>query len=79
MSIQPVPVPDRVAEMIGATIPPHILAAERASENAAGIVRLCRTPLTREARELALADLARANKVLARFSPKLVLTPGGAA
>lgn len=74
----PVPIPDRVAVLIGRQIPERVLQAEREAENAAYIVRLCRSPRNAEARETALSDLARANKVLAAYSPKLVVTAGGA-
>lgn len=74
----PVPIPDRVAILIGDCIPEHVLQAEIAAESAAYNVRLCRTPFTREAREYALADLARATKVLAAYDPRLIVRAGGA-
>jgi len=73
----PVPIPDRVAVLIGSQLPPHVLLAEKQAECAAYIVRLCRTRQTAEARECALADMARANKILATYSPRLVLKAGG--
>jgi hypothetical protein len=73
-----VPVPDRVAILIGDCIPEHVLQAEIAAEQAAYNVRLCRSPLTREAREYALADLARANKILGAYDPRLMVRTGGA-
>lgn len=73
----PVPIPDSVAVLIGSQIPAHVLDAEVAAENAAYCIRLCRTPLTRVAREHSLADLARANKVLAAYNPGLILKAGG--
>jgi len=74
----PVPIPDAVAVLIGNAIPEHVLQAEIAAESAAYNVRLCRTPLTREAREYALGDLARANKVLGAYDPRLMVRAGGA-
>lgn len=71
----PVPIPDAVAILIGSQMPEHVLRAEVEATNQAYNVRLCRAPRYREARELALADLARANKVLAAWNPLLVVTP----
>jgi hypothetical protein len=73
----PVPIPDSVAALIGRQMPEPVLQAEIAAENAAYCIRLCRTPETAEAREYSLADLARANKVLAAYNPLLILKPGG--
>ncbi|MBB6439898.1 hypothetical protein [Streptomyces candidus] len=58
-------------------VPDRILLAEKAASDAAYLVRLCGTPFTAEAREYQLAELARANKVLASFDPRLVVTAGG--
>ena len=74
----PVPIPDAVAILIGQQMPEHVLRAEIEAENQAYNVRLCRTPLTREAREYALADMARANKTLAAYNPGLIVRAGGA-
>lgn len=71
----PVPIPDAVAILIGRQMPEHVLRAEVEAENQAYNVRLCRGPQYREAREYALADLARANKTLAAWNPLLVVTP----
>lgn len=68
-----VPVPDAVVVLIGRQIPEHILAAEVEATNQAYNVSLCRKPEYREAREYALADLARANKTLAQFDPRLIV------
>ena len=73
----PVPIPDSVAVLIGRQMPKPVIEAEIAAENAAYCIRLCRTPLTAEAREYALADLARANKVLAAYNPRLMVKAGG--
>ncbi|MGW7001312.1 hypothetical protein ACWGCW_00440 [Streptomyces sp. NPDC054933] len=80
MTMVPVPIPGRIAGLIGSQIPPHVMQAVTDAEGASVTVHRCRTEWTREARELALADLARANKTLAAYSPyspKLVLRPGG--
>jgi hypothetical protein len=73
----PVPIPDAVAILIGDCIPEHVLRAEVEAENQAYNVRLCRGPQYRKAREYALADLARANKVLAAYDPRLMVKAGG--
>ncbi|MBB4984954.1 hypothetical protein [Streptomyces nymphaeiformis] len=69
----PVPIPDAVATLIGRQIPEHVLAAEAEAINLAYNVTLCRAPQYREAREYALADLARANKTLAQYDPRLIV------
>lgn len=72
-----IPVPDRVLTLIGRQLPDRILLAEKAATSAAHLAGLCRTAEARGAREYELADLARANKVLAAFDPRLVVTAGG--
>jgi len=74
----PVPIPDSIAILIGSQIPEHVLRAEVEAENQAYNVRLCRGPQYREAREYALADVARANKTLAAYDPRLMVHAGGA-
>ena len=77
----PVPIPDRVAALIGSCIPPHILRAEVAADCAAREVRRFRGPglgIEDQAdREQALSDLARANKILSAHHPGLAVRPGG--
>jgi hypothetical protein len=77
MSIIPVPIPDRVAGLIGSCMPIHILQAEVDAECAKREALLYR-PLAsiedRTDREDALSRLARANKVLAAYDPRLVAT-----
>ncbi|MFD9222052.1 hypothetical protein ACFWDI_19020 [Streptomyces sp. NPDC060064] len=73
----PVPIPDRVAVLIGRQLPPHILQAEIAAENAVYNLRLCRSPEYREAREYCLSELAAANKILAAYNPRLIVKAGG--
>ncbi|MER5884777.1 hypothetical protein ABT160_13185 [Streptomyces sp. NPDC001941] len=74
----PVPIPDRVAALIGGCMPIGVLQAEIDAECAAREARRFRTPLCdedRADRERALAVLARSNKVLAAYNPRLVLLP----
>ncbi|MER5312746.1 hypothetical protein ABT034_33795 [Streptomyces sp. NPDC002773] len=73
LSLPKVPVPDAVVVLIGRQIPEQVLAAEVEAVNQAYNVTLCRAPQYAEAREYALADLARANKVLAQFDPRLIV------
>jgi hypothetical protein len=74
-----VPVPDAVAVLIGQQMPERVARAEREAVNQAYNVGLCRKPEYAEAREWALADLARANKVLGAYNPGLIVTPKGGA
>lgn len=67
--------PDAVALLIARQMPREVTDAETEAVDAAITVSRCRTQYTREAREYALADLARANKTLAAWNPKLVVTP----
>lgn len=78
MKASRLPIPDRVPRLISSQLPDRILLAEKQASTAAHLVRLCRTESTREAREFQLAELAAANKVLAAYNPKLVVTAGGA-
>lgn len=75
----PVPIPDRIAALIGSRIPPHILEAEFEAECAAREVRRFRGPRLgvedQADREQALSELARANKVLAAHHPRLAVRP----
>ncbi|MFF8829270.1 hypothetical protein [Streptomyces sp. NPDC015131] len=73
-----VPMPDRVAQMIGAKIPLHILQAEMDAETLAAEIRTLRPLASVEDqadREDRLADLHRANKVLGAYNPGLIVTP----
>ncbi|MFD4376259.1 hypothetical protein [Streptomyces sp. NPDC058486] len=74
----PVPIPDRVAALIGACLPAHVLQAEIEADCAAREVYRFRGPLCAEDRadrEHALAALARANKILAKHHPTLPVRP----
>jgi len=74
----PVPIPDRVAALIGSCLPAHVLQAEIEADCAAREVYRFRGPLCAEDRadrEHALAALARANKILARHHPTLPVRP----
>ncbi|MFI1014995.1 hypothetical protein [Streptomyces sp. NPDC020965] len=73
----PVPIPDRVAALIGSCMPVHVLRAEIEAECAVREMRRFRGPLCAEDRadrEHALAVLARANKVLAAYNPRLMVS-----
>lgn len=76
----PVPIPDRIAGLIGGCMPIHILQAEVDVELAAREVRSFR-PLScsedRADREHALSELHAANKLLAAYNPLLILKAGG--
>ncbi|MGW7053063.1 hypothetical protein [Streptomyces sp. NPDC054887] len=72
------PVPDRVADLIASQLPPRIKVAVRESAKAATAFSWCRSPLTREAREHAISDVHRQNKILAAYNPGLIVTAGGA-
>lgn len=69
----PVPIPDAVAALIGRQIPEHVLDAEIEATNQVYVIGLCRKAQYQEAREYALAELARANKTLAQFDPRLIV------
>lgn len=74
----PVPIPDRVAALIGSCLPLHVLQAEVDADCAAREVYRFRGPLCAEDRadrEHALAALARANKILAKHHPLLPVRP----
>jgi len=71
----PVPIPDRVAVLIGGCTPIRIRQAEFDAFDAAVTVSRCRTAFTREARERALSELHAANKVLAAYNPGLIVAP----
>jgi hypothetical protein len=69
----PVPIPDAVAALIGRQIPEHVLAAEVEATNLAYNIEQCRGPRYAEARETCLGDLARVNKTLGQFDPRLIV------
>lgn len=75
LDLVPVPIPDSVAALIGSQVPEHVLRAELEATNQAYVIGLCRKPEYAEAREYAIGALARANKTLAAYNPKLVVTP----
>ncbi|MEV2243302.1 hypothetical protein [Streptomyces sp. NPDC049970] len=76
----PVPIPDRVAALIGSCTPPHILRAEFDADCAAREVRRFRGPglgvEDQADREQALSELAWANKLLSAYHPLLAVRPG---
>lgn len=78
----PVPIPDRIAALIGSCTPAHILQAEFEADCAAREVRRFRGPRLgiedQADREQALSELARANKVLSARHPHLAVRRDGA-
>lgn len=77
-----VPIPDRIASLIGACMPLHVLQAEIAAECAArevGRFRPLQSVEDRVDREQQLGVMAAANKVLAAYSPRLIVTSRGVA
>lgn len=72
-----VPVSDAVAEFIYRGLPDEIQVARRDARESAYTVSVCRSLMNREAREIALSDLAAANKVLGKYNPGLIVRPGG--
>lgn len=76
----PVPIPDRVAALIGSCMPERVLVAEMEADSAAREMGLLLSPLRGEQaadRERLLSEVARANKVLAAYNPRLMVLPGG--
>ena len=72
----PVPVPDAVAMMIGTSIPLHVLQAEIDAVGEVREIRRLRPLASDEDRqdcEAAVGRLARANKTLAAYNPKLIV------
>ncbi|MFD5419426.1 hypothetical protein ACFWJT_15555 [Streptomyces sp. NPDC127069] len=65
--------PDRVADLIASQFPDHVRTAVQQATMAEESFLLCRTEFTLKAREHAISDMARANKVLAAFNPKLIV------
>lgn len=82
----PVPIPDRVAVLIGSCMPAHVLQAEIEAECERREVLRFRAPLMSAVlhpddqadHEAAFSRMARANKVLAAHDPRLVVRPAGA-
>ena len=73
LNLPRVPLPDTIASRIGAQFPPHVLLAEKQATQAAYSFGLARGPRYEESRQWLLADIARANKVLAAFNPGLIV------
>ncbi|MEU1071834.1 MULTISPECIES: hypothetical protein [unclassified Streptomyces] len=70
-------IPDRVADLIASSLPSRVQLAVGNAASAEYAVRLSRGPRYTVAREYALADLARANKILAACDPGLRVIQGG--
>lgn len=84
-ALVPVPIPDRVAALIGSCMPVDVLQAEVDAECAAREV-LSKRPTfgsalladeDRADREQQLGVLHFANKLLAAYNPRLILKAGG--
>lgn len=76
LQLPSVPIPDAVAALIGATIPLHVLQAEvDADRDVREIGRLRPLDSAEDQQDFedALGRLARANKTLAKYSPKLIV------
>ncbi|MFH8627819.1 hypothetical protein ACH4A8_39030 [Streptomyces vietnamensis] len=69
----PVPIPDAVVALIGRQIPENVLDAETEAMTLAYNITLCRGDRYREAREHCLGNLARVNKTLAQYDPRLIV------
>ncbi|MFF5445420.1 hypothetical protein [Streptomyces sp. NPDC012888] len=65
--------PDTVVDLIESHLPDHIKAAVRDLRQARTAFGLCRSEFTREAREYAISDMARADKVLATYPQAAVV------
>jgi hypothetical protein len=82
----PVPIPDRIAALIGSCMPIHILQAEIDVDAEAREFGRFHTPLggalfdseDRVDREHSMSRIRLANKVLAAYNPLLTLKPGRA-
>lgn len=59
--------PDPVVDLIESHYPDHVKTAATDMRKARTAFLLCRTPLTAEAREYAIADMHAAAKVLATY------------
>lgn len=70
-----VPIPDAVASRIGHQYPDRVQQAIGEAADAVHRLHLCRIPRYEEGRQNALADLARANKILAAWNPRTVYGP----
>ena len=67
----PIPVPEAVAALAARQLPERARAARRQAWDASVRLTLCRLPRYEEGRQVALAELAAANKVLAAHNPGL--------
>ena len=68
----PVPVPDAVAALSARQLPDRVRDARRQAWEASVRLTLCRQPRYEEGRQVALAELCAANKVLAAHNPGYV-------
>jgi hypothetical protein len=81
-----VPIPDHIAALVGSCMPLHVLQAEVDVDSEAREFARFRAPSgiaqfdseDQADREAAMSRIRVANKVLAAYSPRLILKPGGA-
>lgn len=69
----PVPVPDAVAVFAGRLLPARVRVAVGEAAEVARLYAACRGPQYAEARQTLEARLRAANKVLAAYSPGLII------
>jgi hypothetical protein len=67
-----VPVPEAVAALSARQLPDRVRAARRQAWEASVRLDLCRQPRYEEGRQVAIAELCTANKVLAAVNPGYV-------
>ncbi|MFD3568505.1 hypothetical protein [Streptomyces sp. NPDC058667] len=76
LQLPQVPMPDPVVQMIGTSIPLHVLQAQVDADmqvREIGRLRPLAHDEDRQDFETALADLARANKILASHDPRFIV------
>ena len=67
-----IPIPDAVAALSARQLPARVRAARRQAWEASVRLHLCRLPRYEEGRQVALAELSAANKILAAVNPGYV-------
>lgn len=77
LNLPAVPIPDAIAVQVGSQIPARVLEAEKRAEQAVYRFGLSRGPRYEEARQLALAEIAAANKMLGAWNPRMIARIGG--
>lgn len=67
-----IPVPDAVAAFAAHQLPARVREARKQAWEASVRLTLCRMPRYEEGRQVALAELAAANRVLAAHNPGVI-------